>query len=373
MRIVAALGRVLANWYVAGPGLAIAGLVIGYGIFFYAIPGYPALFQSVPGNPKIGVIDIPFSGINENSAYVITAYLNYARLNPEIKGVLIKLASPGGGASASEQLYHETAKLREEKPVVMVMNGMVASGGYMMAMGVNHSYAKTSSLVGNVGVVAGTGPIFPPQIPEQIAFTGPYKLTGASRRDWISDLDLLKEAFVLMVVQERGDKLKITPEQVGEGKLYTGVEAVSLGLVDEIGSDTEAMAKVAELAGISNYGLVNVNVEVNRLFVQDLRRIYSSSGDIDQPLTESDVNLLQIMAGRQAVPSQGDTGQDGNASEFPEIGDLNTGPTLPNDFSALNRPMEFGALGQPLGSKFPDLPVEINQPQFYYLYVGADH
>ncbi len=363
MRIVAALGRILASWYVAGPALAIIGIAVGYAVFFHALPG----------KPKIGVIDIPFTGIDENASQIITAYLSYARLNPEIKGVVVKLASPGGGASASEQLYHETARLREEKPVVMVMNGMVASGGYMMALGVNHSYAKTSTLVGNVGVVAGTGPIFPPQVPEQIAFTGPYKLTGVSRRDWISDLDLLKEAFVLMVVRERGNKLKISGEEIASGKLYTGMEAVSLGLVDEIGSDTEAFAKVAELAGISNYSLVNVNVEVNRLFVQNLRRIYSSSGNVDEPLTESDVNLLQILADRQTLPKQVEEEQDSNLSDFPEIGDPVAGTGLPDDFSALTRPLEFGVLGRPTQEKFPDLPVEINQPQFYYLYVGADH
>ena len=107
-----------------------------------------------------------------------------------------------------------------------------------------------------------------------------------------------------MVVRERGDKLKISREELGDGKLYTGMEAVSLGLVDEIGSDTEAFKKVAELAGIRNYSLVNVNVEVNRLFVQDLRRIYSSAGDVNEPLTESDVNLLEILASRNSVLEQ---------------------------------------------------------------------
>ena len=307
MRVLSGLGRILTSWFVAGPILAIVGIAIGYGLFFYALPA----------KPKIGVIEIPFTGISENSAAIITSFLEYSRRNPEIKGVVIKMASPGGGASASEQLYHETAKLRAEKPVVMVMNGMMASGGYMMAMGTNHTFAKTSSLVGNVGVVAGTGPIFPPQIPEQFAFTGPYKLTGVSRRDWISDLDMLKEAFVEMVVRERGDKLKISREEVGNGKLYTGMEAVSLGLVDEIGSDTEAYKKVAELAGIRNYSLVNVNVEVNRLFVQDLRRIYSSTGDANEPLSESDVDLLNILASRNALIGKGEPPRPQTPQTFP--------------------------------------------------------
>ena len=357
------MGRILTSWFVAGPILAILGVAIGYGLFFYALPA----------KPKIGVIEIPFTGISEDSAAIITSFLEYSRRNPEIKGVVIKMASPGGGASASEQLYHETARLRAEKPVVMVMNGMMASGGYMMAMGVNHTYAKTSSLVGNVGVVAGTGPIFPPQIPEQFAFTGPYKLTGVSRRDWISDLDLLKQAFVEMVVRERGDKLKISREELGDGKLYTGMEAVALGLVDEIGSDTEAYKKVADLAGIRNYSLVNVNVEVNRLYVQDLRRIYSSGGDVDEPMTESEVDLLKILASRNALPEQIEPRQESAESDLPDTFDnVEIAPHL-DGVGLINRPLEYGVFGVPTERQFPNLPLETNRPQFYYLYVGADH
>ena len=335
------MGRILTSWFVAGPILAILGVAIGYGLFFYALPA----------KPKIGVIEIPFTGISEDSAAIITSFLEYSRRNPEIKGVVIKMASPGGGASASEQLYHETARLRAEKPVVMVMNGMMASGGYMMAMGVNHTYAKTSSLVGNVGVVAGTGPIFPPQIPEQFAFTGPYKLTGVSRRDWISDLDLLKQAFVEMVVRERGDKLKISREELGDGKLYTGMEAVALGLVDEIGSDTEAYKKVADLAGIRNYSLVNVNVEVNRLYVQDLRRIYSSGGDVDEPMTESEVDLLKILASRNALPEQIEPRQESAESDLPDTFDnVEIAPHL-DGVGLINRPLNTVCLeSQPNGN-----------------------
>ena len=290
MRILAALGRFLISWYVAAPVLAIAGIAIGYAVFFNVFPG----------KPKIGVIDIPFTSLNEDSAAIITAYLDYCRRNSDIKGVVIKLASPGGGASPSEQLYIETRRLREEKPVVMVMNGMVASGGYMMALGTNYTFSKTSTLVGNVGVVAGTPSIIPPRAPEFITFTGPYKLTGSSRRDWVATLDRLNEAFIEMTVRERGDKLKISRNELADGRLYAGMDAVRLGFADEIGSDAQAYEKAAELAGVANYELVNVNVEVNRLFVQELRRIYSAGGQGETPLTEADARLMNIFINRQS-------------------------------------------------------------------------
>ena len=355
------LGRILASWYIAGPVLAIVGLAIGYAVFFSVFPG----------KPKIGVIDIPYTGLSEDSAAIITAYLNYCRRNPDIKGVVIKLASPGGGASPSEQLYIETRRLREEKPVVLVMGGVVASGGYMMAMGANYTYVKTSSLIGNIGVVAGSGSILPPTFSETVTFTGPYKLTGSSRRNWIATMDRLKGAFVEMVVRERGDKLKITGEELADGRLYSGMEAVSLGLADEIGSDSHAYAKAAELAGISNYELVNVNVEVNRLFVQELRRIYSANGDAETPLTEADARLMNILVNGQSPERQF---SDATPEEFPaspEVGDAKAVDGRQVTLEALKRPLEHGVLGVPPQEAFPDFPVEINQPQFYYLYVGV--
>ena len=370
---LALLGRIITSWYVAGPALAVVGILFGYLLFFNVLPG----------KPKIGVVDIPFTGISEDAASVITAYLEYCRQDPSIKGVVIKLSSPGGGASASEQLYIETRRLREEKPVVVVMNGLVASGGFMMAMGASHTYVKTSSLVGNIGVVAGTGGVLSPQFPETIVFTGPYKLTGTSRRNWFLAMDWLKEAFVAMVVEERGDKLKISPEALADGRLYSGMEAVRLGLADEIGSDSHAYAKAAELAGISNYDLLNVNVEVNRLFIQDLRRIYSSSGDVETPLTEADTQLLTILANRQSPERQvsDDLFPDG-LSGVPELDASDSQESwlaegangtvgAPVDLEAIKLPLEYGILGAPANAAFPDFPMEIKQPKFYYLYVGA--
>ena len=365
MRILAALGRILTSWYVAGPALAIAGIAIGYVVFFNAFPG----------KPKLGVIDIPFTALTEDSAAIITAYLDYCRRNPEIKAVVVKLASPGGGASPSEQLYIETRRLREEKPVVMVMNGMVASGGYMMALGTNYTYSKTSTLVGNVGVVAGAPGVLPPRIPEHITFTGPYKLIGSTRRHWIATIDRLNEAFIEMTVRERGDRLKITRAELADGRLYAGMDAVRLGLADEIGSDAQAYEKAAELAGISNYELVNVNVEVNRLFVQDLRRIYSAGGSGETPLTEADARLMNLFLRSQSPEG---SSSDKLLSEFEDPQAVGAPSTFDQwaagsqmDLEALKRPLEHGVLGVSPEDAFPDLPLEVNRPQFYYLHVGA--
>ena len=68
--------------------------------------------------------------INDRSTFEITALLDYAQREDSIKGVVISINSPGGSSAGSEELFFETAKLREKKPVVMVMGNLAASGGY---------------------------------------------------------------------------------------------------------------------------------------------------------------------------------------------------------------------------------------------------
>ena len=202
-----ALRRVLTSWYLVAPVAVILGLVLGALAFVYA----------TPGKPNIGVIDLPFIVITDDTAFIISEFINYARRDDSIKAVVLKMSTPGGGAAASERLYIETRNLREEKPVVLVMNGMVASGGYMAAMGANHIVAQSSSLVGNVGVITFAGPFVPRIPPESIVFTGPHKLSGSSRRDWLRLADQLKDSFAQMVISERGDRLRITEEELVEG------------------------------------------------------------------------------------------------------------------------------------------------------------
>ena len=305
--------RVLTSWYFLAPAAIVVGIVVGAVV----------LATNFPTKHNIGVIDIPFTVITDDSAYVITQYLEHARKDPSIKAVVIRISTPGGGAASSERLYIATRNLRDEKPVVMVMNGMVASGGYMMAMGVNHTYAQTSSLVGNVGVITIAGPLVPRPLPESIVVTGPHKLYGSSRRDWIGLAEELKDAFAEMVMLERGDKIRITEAQLTEGRLYAGVDAVRLGLVDEVGGDSDAMEKAAELAGISKYGTVDVNAEVLRESIQRTRRIFRS--ELETEPTD-----------QEALPS------------------------LILDNIDRENPL-------------PDFPLDIQSPNIYYLYAGNDY
>ena len=333
------------NRYTIATAMAALGIAAGLLIFLFI----------VPGKPKIGVIDIPFTVITENSSYVIGEYLNYARRDDSIKAVVIKLSTPGGGAAASERLYVETRKLREEKPVVIVMDGLVASGGYMMSMGASHTIAQTSSLVGNVGVIAFAGPLIPSFPSEQVVVTGPYKIEGSTRREWIGTVDLLKSAFAKMVITERGGKLLLTEDELVQGRIYTGLEASRLGLVDEIGGDTDGYEKAADLAGISNYGLVDVNLEVLKKFVKDIRDVYSTE-NISQEEFARAMFLTSMDEDSEYSSQQGaDDGAYGHSERL----------------EALQGLMLYGRLGTSQDDPLPDFPLELNhRPNIYYMYVG---
>ena len=116
---IAVLGRFIGTWYVSTVLLIAVGLAIGSSGFLYAYPG----------KPEIAVIDIPFTVINDRATFEIGAMLDYVRDDGSIKGVVISLNSPGGGAAPSEELYFEIVRLREKKPVVGMMEDLLARQG----------------------------------------------------------------------------------------------------------------------------------------------------------------------------------------------------------------------------------------------------
>ena len=346
---LAALWRAAISWYVAGPVLAVLGIVLGAVVFFYVFPG----------KPKIGVIDIPFTVINDDSAFVISSFLDYARRDRSIKGVFIRLNSPGGGAAASEQLYFETRQLRDKKPVVIIMNDIVASGGYMMSMGASYTFAKPSSFIGNVGVILSfPGRLISRPPGEQVVPTGPFKLNGGGRRYFIGITDQLKQGFGQIVITERGDKLRITKDQLLDGRIYSGAEGVRLGLADEIGGDGQAIEKAAELAGVSNYGLVDVNTEVFRNFNKKFKRIIEplEGGGVNPGLNDTSA-LLALLQGSQdglQPPGVGSSGAWGNSANV----------------AGLRRYLTSSGLGESQEEVLPGFPLKVNGPNIYYLYVG---
>ena len=342
-----ALWHLAGKWYVSGLLLAGLGIVLGSTVFFYVWPG----------KPKIGIIDIPFTVFSDQSAFEIGAMLEFAQRDDSIDGVVISISSPGGGAAVSEQLFFETAKLREKKPVVFVMNDLVASGGYMMALGGNYSYAQPSTLVAGIGVIlSGIPPLIPRLPDERDVFTGPFKAEGGDRRHFVALTDQLRQSFAQLVLTQRGDRLRMPLREVIQGNVYSGVEGLRLGLVDAIGSTSDAIEKAASLANISGYDLVDINTEVSRDMNRKLQRVR-------EPLQES--GLLAAIVAQRAL-SAGPAAAEGTAADLIDPGLLPGGL----DTGVLRTLPLPGGIGEDPGSALPDFPLKINGPSVYYLYVG---
>ena len=206
--------------------------------------------------------------------------------------------------------------------MVVAAGALDASGGYLISVGANYIYATPSSFVGNVGVIFTVGRPSTPS--ERLITTGPAKRTGSTGRSFIRMVEIIKEHFVQTVIAQRGDRLSIDALELAEGRIYLGSEAVKLGLIDAIGTDSDAIERAADLAGLSHYGLVDVNEEVLRECISKVRRLLGSPKESDPQL-----QLPGITCSEGVLPS-GDGARAAVA---------------------------------------PDLPFDVSLPQMYYLYV----
>jgi protease-4 len=222
------------------------------GVFSVAVGCLLALYL-IP-TPQVAVIRIEGDIWEFNSVYISRA-LEEAGRDRAVRAVVLDIVSPGGEVTASEGLYFDVLKLRDKKPVVASVDQIAASGAYYIASGADQIYAKPASIVGNIGTISVLPE--PGQVDEGLITTGPFKLSGGSRTDYIRQMDMLKEAFLAAVFAQRGDRLSVGPEVLSRGETYLGLQAQQIGLVDAIGSQGEAVAAAARLARLRNYTLVD--------------------------------------------------------------------------------------------------------------------
>ncbi len=229
--------------------LVLVGMLVGY-IFF----------TTIITTPKVGVIEINGAIMEKATADRINDMLRYAREERDIKTVVLEINSPGGEASVSEEIYLNVLKLRSKKPVVASINQIGASGAYYISVAADHIISKPGSTVGSVGVRSSLPR--PERLDEDTITTGPFKNMGSSREGYARQGEKIKKSFVRAVMTQRGDRLKMSKSELSQAEIFVGMDALKLGLIDEIGSNEDAYDKAAELAGIRNYRVVNINDEL---------------------------------------------------------------------------------------------------------------
>ena len=210
---------------------------------------------------KVGVIAVV--GTIDSSARVIDALNEFGR-NDEIKGILLRVESPGGGVAASQEIYTEILRTRKKykKPVVCSMGGVAASGGYYIASACDKIVASPGTLTGSIGVILSM-----PDLQElfqkigvklQVVKAGKLKGAGMPNRPLSPEeramlqgtVDEVHEQFIFDVAKAR----KLSMERVralATGGIYTGRKAMQLGLVDQMGNITDAVELTASLAHVT--------------------------------------------------------------------------------------------------------------------------
>jgi len=258
-------------------------------ITIVAIAGGYYLSDTLRPKPIIGVVRVDWEIDYQIQAYFLYP-LNYAYENDDVAAVVLVIDSPGGSAALSEELFYRILDLREKKPVVATIDRLGASGAYYIASASNYIYSKPAAFVGSIGVISSAPHEVKPT--ESILTTGPFKGSGASLVDWVRSMDVIKDIFVTNVYDQRLYALEnmhdpslagILPARdlIATGQVWIAPAARDIGLVDEIGSNLDAIAKAAELAHVRNYRVLDLTYYV--LF-GDETTIFSNTFT-DEPLS----------------------------------------------------------------------------------------
>ncbi|WP_459200941.1 signal peptide peptidase SppA [Methanococcus sp. CF] len=190
-------------------------------------------------------------------------WLDEAENNDNIKAVLIKINSPGGEVVASEKLSRKIKEVSEKKPVVAYIETMGASAAYQAASSTDYIVAERQSLVGSIGVRMEIMHYY--GLMEKLGINttsitgGKYKDIGTPTRAMTEEEHAMLESmvnesyflFVSWVAENRNMTINKTLE-VADGKIYSGIQAQKVGLVDMVGTEGDAINVAAKLGNISN-------------------------------------------------------------------------------------------------------------------------
>ena len=228
--------------------------------------------QRFKGKDKIAIIyaqgEILYGegGPNYIGQGLINRALVKAREDSNVKAIVLRVNSPGGSALTSDIIWREVELAKAEKPVIVSMGDVAASGGYYIAAGADKIFAEATTITGSIGVF-GTIPNMS-ELANNIGVNAEQVGTNKNSVDYSifepmttnfrsvmkESIETTYETFLSRVATGRNISLA-KADSLAQGRVWSGVDALRLGLVDEIGGLDEAIAEAASMAGISTYGI----------------------------------------------------------------------------------------------------------------------
>jgi protease-4 len=283
-------------------------IVIGGGAFFLFVLG---VFSVVYMTLHAGGTDAAFGGFGDRIGVVdldgvilspqpVVDELKKFNDDSSIKAIILHVNSPGGGVAASEEIYREVKRIHDEKKkrIVASIETVGASGAYYVSSASDKIYADQGSVVGSIGVIAewvNYGDLLKwAKLKSVVLKTGEFKDTGNPARDLTpaeqaymqSLIDNMFAQFVQAVADGRGMKFDDV-KSIANGKVWTGQEALSMKLIDNIGDFQAVVKETAKSVGISGEPTL-VRPEKDRRTLLDL-----VLGDVSQYLPNTEKMMEQ--------------------------------------------------------------------------------
>ena len=265
-------------------------IVIGGGAFFlFVLAVFTLVYLTLRSNEestafrgfgnKIGVVDL--EGVIISPKIVVDQLKKFGD-DDSIKAIILHVNSPGGGVAASEEIYREVKRIRDDKKkrIVASIESVGASGAYYVSSATNKIYADKGSIVGSIGVIAewvNYGDLLHwAKLKDITMKAGEFKDTGSPTRDMTpaekeylqSLIDNMHGQFIQAVADGRKAKFDDI-KAIANGKVWTGEQALSMKLIDQVGDFQAAVDDTAKAVGIKGEPVL-VHPERDRKTVLDV-------------------------------------------------------------------------------------------------------
>ncbi|MDP1800566.1 MAG: signal peptide peptidase SppA [Bacteroidota bacterium] len=193
-----------------------------------------------------------------------------ARLDDKVKAIVLRVNSPGGSALASDVIWREVVLAKKAKPVIVSMGNLAASGGYYISCAADRIFAQPNTITGSIGVF-GMIPNIQKALDQKLGITvdtvntnlhsdvgGALRSVSASEYDYIqSGVEKVYDVFTKRVAEGR-NMSQADVDSIGQGRVWTGSDALKINLVDELGGLNDAIAYAVKKAKLTDYKLVEL-------------------------------------------------------------------------------------------------------------------
>ena len=249
---------------------------------------------------------------------IINSSLKKAREDDAVKAIVLRVNSPGGSALTSDIIWREIELTKAIKPVVVSMGDVAASGGYYIAVGADKIFAEPTTITGSIGVF-GTIPNAT-ELAENIGINAEQVGTNKNSVDY-SLFEPMTDGFRNMMQESvegtystflervaEGRKITVAEaDSMAQGRVWSGVDAKNLGLVDELGSLDDAIKGAAELADVASYG-IKIFPKYKSGFERFMEDYGGSSSKIKQDFIREELGLEAYSILKEVKAAMGQEG-----------------------------------------------------------------